>query len=45
MDDGTMGLAAFKGISVFKRVEVKLSGVQSMFPKDEAAQAHNLNLT
>ena len=37
MDEGTMGLAAFKGISVFKRVEVKLSGVQSMFPKDETA--------
>lgn len=37
MDESEMAIGAFKGISVFKRIEVKLSGVRSMFPEDEAA--------
>jgi len=37
MDESVLKIGAFKGISMFKRIEVKLSGVQSMFPKDEAA--------
>jgi len=32
-----IAVGAFKSISVFKRIEVKLSDVRSLFPKDEAA--------
>ena len=36
-DENAMGMYALKGISMVKRIEVKLSDVQSLFPKDETA--------
>jgi hypothetical protein len=36
-DDNATGIGTHNGISVFKRIEIKLSDVQSLFPKDEAS--------
>jgi hypothetical protein len=36
-EENRIEVAAFKGINVFERIEIRLADVQSMFPKDGAA--------